>query len=216
MRRPDVLDDPLTATGVLSDLHGRRSRRRPHPPDEHHRPTLEHPLVRENAPNRSHHRRSQPCGRSGRQIVSQVRSDGRTWMARRVLPSWPCRFDPGHPLHLWMPPLSGGRPQIGAPRPRRRLSVGVGWLPLLTVPCFTYVPRPAPWGPAAPRGGGSCWRPGEPPDSRPNCTRSLGSIVHLCAPRYVGDPTLARLQAPLATRRHRRSGRLGRPLGRGG
>jgi hypothetical protein len=75
MRRPDVLHDPLPSTGVLGDLHRRRPRRRPHPPDERHPRTLEEPrLVREDAPSRRRHRRSQPCGTALPRTVSQLRT----------------------------------------------------------------------------------------------------------------------------------------------
>ena len=43
VRRPDMLDNPLTPVGVLRDLHGGGPRAGPHPPDERHTRTLNQP-----------------------------------------------------------------------------------------------------------------------------------------------------------------------------
>ena len=43
VRRPDMLDDPLTPAGVLRDLHRGGTRAGPHPPDERHIRTLNQP-----------------------------------------------------------------------------------------------------------------------------------------------------------------------------
>ena len=43
VRRPDMLDNPLTPVGVLRDLHGGGPRAGPHPHDERHTRTLNQP-----------------------------------------------------------------------------------------------------------------------------------------------------------------------------
>ena len=50
MSRAHVRNDPPTPMDVLSDLHGRRTRGRPHPPYPRHTPTLGHSLVPQTDP----------------------------------------------------------------------------------------------------------------------------------------------------------------------
>lgn len=74
MSRTQVLHDPLTPIGVLSDLDSSGPRSSPHPPNERHPETLEPPpLVRENAPTHTQNRRSAPRNPVEKPKVTKLR-----------------------------------------------------------------------------------------------------------------------------------------------
>src|SRR5690606_15766044 len=75
LRGPDMDHDPPAAIDVLSDLHGRRPRRRAHPPNPRHRITVGHQLVPQNHAPSDHHRRSTTRAVPTVEPVTKLRSE---------------------------------------------------------------------------------------------------------------------------------------------
>ena len=68
-----MLHDLLPTLAILHDLDSRRSRRRPHPPNEHHPASLRPRLVREINPHHNHHTRSQPHATLQKPYLTKLR-----------------------------------------------------------------------------------------------------------------------------------------------
>ena len=75
-----MLHDLLPTLAILHDLDSRRSRRRPHPPNEHHPASLRPRLVREINPHHNHHTRSQPHATLQNPYLTKLRSEAQ-WAA---------------------------------------------------------------------------------------------------------------------------------------
>jgi hypothetical protein len=73
VRGAHMRDDPPPAPHGLSDLHGRRPRRRPHPPNPGHRPTVGPPISASETPTSRHNRRSGTCRSPIREPVTKLR-----------------------------------------------------------------------------------------------------------------------------------------------
>jgi hypothetical protein len=84
VRGAHMRDDPPPAPHGLSDLHGRRPRRRPHPPNPGHRPTVGPPISASETPTSRHNRRSGTCRSPIREPVTKLRSDAAWRVAQRI------------------------------------------------------------------------------------------------------------------------------------